>query len=183
MGLKPLDKLDSTNTPHLPGGVFVLESPIAPSWRKMNALELKNLVGDVVTTLHCAYAILSPSFLRTTHQLAVDSMPPHQRIKIPFDTPVVDVLTGAKIKPSEIQKRLLSSVIPSMLAAIQSLAEDELNGLYGNASAFKHIETAVKLAKIDRAFASKAHFVPVHPFPYQRRQLCLLRYLMIPRSK
>ena len=125
----------------------------------MNSNDLRKWVNDLASTLCFSHTILSPSFLQTFHRLAVDSFPATKGLAIPFDNLVQDMITGTKIKPSDMQGHLRQFVYPAIMIAIQSLAEDMLNTYYRDINIISvRIEQAVNENKITRNLASEAHY-------------------------
>jgi len=125
----------------------------------MDSLKLQEHVKEVVSTLAFAWTSTKPAYLQTVHQLALDSSPATRNINAPFDLPVHDLVTGTMIRPSEMQNHILDRVVPSLLPAIQSIAEDLLNEHFGNTPSIKsRIEEAVTSGSLDRPLASKAHY-------------------------
>ena len=125
----------------------------------MDSLKLQEHVKEVVSTLAFAWTSTKPAYMQTVHQLALDSSPATRNINAPFDLPVHDLVTGTMIRPSEMQNHILDRVVPSLLPAIQSIAEDLLNEHFGNTPSIKsRIEEAVTSGSLDRPLASKAHY-------------------------
>ena len=125
----------------------------------MDSQQLRGHVKEVVATLHFAWISMKPELLDTYRRLAMDSSPATRGIRTPLDMPMHDLVTGTMIRPSEMQRHVLDRVAPSFLAAIQSIAEDELNGRFGNhASIYSRIEQSVRVGLIDRQLASNAHY-------------------------
>lgn len=113
---------------------------------------------EIVSTLSFAWTQTKPEMLHTIHRLALASSPATSHIDAPFDIPVHDLVTNTQIRPSEMQRHLLSTVVPGFLPSIQAVAEDVLNdSMGGTPSIFTRIENACVLGSIDRSLASRAH--------------------------
>lgn len=125
----------------------------------MDSVKLKEEIKDIVSTIAFAWTSTKPSYLQTVHRLALQSSPKTAHMEAPFDAPVKDLVTGAKLRPSVMQQHLLDKVIPSVLPSIQAIAEDLLNDHFQDtASIFVRIESLVTDNVIDRQLASSAHY-------------------------
>jgi hypothetical protein len=115
-------------------------------------------VTEVVSTLAFAWTQLKPELLQLVHGLALKTSPATAGIAPPFDPPIHDIVTGAQVRPSEMQEHLLSRVIPVLLLAVQSIAEDALNDHFGTTSKIsKRIRDAVRTGHINSFTADRAH--------------------------
>lgn len=124
----------------------------------MNGNEFQVLVRTALATLSFAWLQMKPELLQTYHQMALDTTPALKGMRAPFDIPVHDLILNTAIRPSQMQTQLLDVVLPVMLVAIQSLAEDALENTAGPIrNAFERIEGLVRSGRIDRDRASTAH--------------------------
>ena len=96
----------------------------------MTGDDFRFLVRASLSTVPFAWLQMRPELLQTYHQLALDSAPSLSGIRAPLDAPVHDLILNTETRPSQMQAHLLDTVVPVMLVAIQSLAEDALEDRY-----------------------------------------------------
>jgi hypothetical protein len=126
----------------------------------MKATELQQYTEEIVVSIAFAWTMIKPELLQTMHALALQSVPATVGMAPPaVDTPVTNVDMGMSLRPSEMQKYLVTAVIPTVLAGLQSIAEETLNDHFGDApSLAARLRTLRKNNVIDTRLASEAHF-------------------------
>lgn len=126
----------------------------------MIAEDLERHTNEMVASILFAWTMLKPELLQTFHRLALLSSPATATISPPpIDTPVTDVDSGISIRPSEMQQYFIESVIPAMLAGLQSMAEEALNDYFGNSLSISSRLRNLHTSKIiDKDLLNEAHF-------------------------
>ena len=125
----------------------------------MDSVKLGEEIRGIVSTIAFSWTSTKPSYLEAIHRLAMQNSLTTAHINAPFDTPVIDLVTGTEIRPSVMQQHLLDKVIPSVLPSIQAIAEDLLNDHFNDTKGiFSRIEDLVLSNEIDRQLASRAHY-------------------------
>ena len=126
----------------------------------MKATELQQYTEEIVVSIAFAWTMIKPEILQTMHALALQSVPATVGIATPaVDTLVTNVDMGMSLRPSEMQKYLVTAVIPTVLAGLQSIAEETLNDHFGDALTLAaRLRTLRQNNVIDARRASEAHF-------------------------
>src|SRR5687768_532490 len=114
----------------------------------MTAQELRDQTRLIVSTACFAWTMVKPEMLQTIHRMGLQSSPATAHITAPFDEPVEDMVTNTAIRPSEMQIHLLRDLVPGLLAAVQSVAEDLLEARLDVARPVDQIARAQDLALI-----------------------------------
>ncbi len=126
----------------------------------MKATELQQHTEEIVATIDFAWTMIKPELLQTFHSLALQSIPATMGMAPPLlDTPVTAVDMGISLRPSEMQKHLVTAVVPTVLAGLQSIAEETLNNHFGDTSTIAgRLRNLRKNNVINAGLASEAHF-------------------------
>lgn len=124
----------------------------------MNGIQLAEWVKNIVSTLGFSYVLLSPDTLQTMHQAIINSQSETRGIEAPYDQPITDLVAGVSIRPTEMQENIRSRLFPAFFITVQSVAEEEINGYYGDSKNMsQRIKQMVAEKKVPPDLASEAH--------------------------